>query len=56
MKEVLTPKKIVQELDKYIISQDDAKKNVAISLRNRFRRKSIENIELKEEIMPKNII
>lgn len=56
MKEVLTPKKIVKELDKYIISQDEAKKNVAISLRNRFRRKEIQDLELKKEITPKNII
>ncbi len=56
MKDMLIPKKIVEELDKYIISQDDAKKIVAISLRNRFRRKSIEDEELKKEITPKNVI
>lgn len=56
MKNVLTPKKIVEELDKYIISQDDAKKNVAISLRNRYRRKEIKDDILRHEIMPKNII
>lgn len=52
----LTPQKIVEELNKYIISQDEAKKYVAISLRNRDRRKNIDNEELKKEITPKNII
>lgn len=52
----LVPKKIVEELDKYIISQEEAKKNVAISLRNRYRRKTIENENLRKEITPKNII
>jgi len=54
MKE-LTPKQIVQELDKYIIGQDKAKKSVAIALRNRWRRQQVED-ELREEIMPNNII
>lgn len=52
----LTPQKIVEELNKYIISHDEAKKYVAISLRNRDRRKSIDNEELRKEITPKNII
>lgn len=52
----LTPKKIVEELNKYIISQDEAKKNVAISLRNRDRRKMIKDENLRKEITPKNII
>lgn len=56
MKENLIPKKIVEELNKYIISQEDAKRNVAISLRNRYRRKQISDIKLKNEITPKNII
>lgn len=56
MKENLIPKKIVEELNKYIISQEDAKKNVAISLRNRYRRKQISDMKLKNEITPKNII
>lgn len=56
MKEDLIPKKIVEELNKYIISQEDAKKNVAISLRNRYRRKQILDMKLKNEITPKNII
>lgn len=51
-----TPKEIVEELNKYIISQDEAKKSVAISLRNRYRRKLVEDNELSKEIMPKNII
>lgn len=51
-----TPKQIVEELNKYIISQDEAKKAVAISLRNRYRRKRVEDKELAREINPKNII
>ena len=51
----LTPKEIVQELDKYIIGQDKAKKSVAIALRNRWRRQQVEET-LREEIMPNNII
>ncbi|MCP4229255.1 MAG: ATP-dependent protease ATPase subunit HslU [bacterium] len=51
----LTPKEIVAELDKYIISQDDAKKSVAIALRNRWRRRQLVE-EIAEEILPKNII
>ena len=51
----LTPKQIVEELDKYIIGQEAAKKAVAIALRNRYRRKKLPE-ELREEIYPKNII
>ena len=51
----MTPKEIVGELDKYIIGQDDAKKSVAIALRNRYRRNLLSD-ELKEEITPKNIL
>ncbi|HOR93796.1 MAG TPA: ATP-dependent protease ATPase subunit HslU [Spirochaetota bacterium] len=51
----LTPRQIVSELDKYIIGQKDAKKCVAIALRNRSRRKKLDP-ELQEEISPKNII
>ena len=51
----MTPKEIVQELDKYIIGQDEAKKSVAIALRNRYRR-SLLSDELREEITPKNIL
>ncbi|MCH4178695.1 MAG: ATP-dependent protease ATPase subunit HslU [Megasphaera sp.] len=51
----LTPKQIVSELDKYIIGQDEAKKSVAIALRNRWRRKRLSE-EMQEEIIPKNIL
>ena len=51
----LTPKQIVHELNKYIIGQDEAKRAVAIALRNRYRR-SMLSPELKEEVTPKNII
>ncbi|MBZ2173884.1 ATP-dependent protease ATPase subunit HslU [Schnuerera sp. xch1] len=54
MKE-LTPKQIVEELDKYIVGQNKAKKAVAISLRNRYRRNLLPN-EFKDEIRPKNIL
>ena len=51
----LSPKQIVQELDKYIIGQQDAKKAVAIALRNRYRRSQLTKAEM-DEITPKNII
>ena len=51
----LTPKEIVQELDKYVIGQDQAKRAVAIALRNRYRRSRLPK-ELRDEITPKNII
>src|SRR4030043_1163625 len=51
----LTPRKIVQELDNYIIGQNSAKKAVAIALRNRWRRQRLAP-ELKDEVLPKNII
>ena len=54
MKE-LTPKKIVRELDKYIIGQTQAKKSVAIALRNRWRRQQVDP-SLRDEISPNNII
>ena len=50
-----TPKQIVNELDRFIIGQDEAKKAVAIALRNRYRRSMLPE-ELREEITPKNII
>ncbi|MGR3809124.1 ATP-dependent protease ATPase subunit HslU [Jiulongibacter sp. NS-SX5] len=53
--ENLTPKQIVEELDKYIIGQNDAKKNVAIALRNRWRRMNASD-EMKSEIVPNNIL
>ncbi len=51
----LTPKQTVAELDRYIIGQADAKRSVAIALRNRWRRQQVES-PLREEIAPKNII
>lgn len=51
----LSPKEIVNELDKYIIGQNEAKKAVAIALRNRYRRSKLTK-ELRDEITPKNII
>lgn len=51
----LSPKQIVNELDKYIIGQDEAKKAVAIALRNRYRRSKLP-ADIREEITPKNII
>ncbi len=55
MENNLTPRQIVEELDKYIIGQDDAKKNVAIALRNRWRRMNA-NEEIRSEIIPNNIL
>jgi len=51
----LTPKQIVAELDRYIVGQKEAKKSVAVALRNRYRRSLIEE-NLREDITPKNII
>jgi len=51
----LTPRKIVEELDKYIIGQNKAKKAVAIAMRNRWRRQRL-SPELRDEVLPKNII
>lgn len=51
----MTPREIVQELDKYIIGQDSAKRSVAIALRNRYRRSQLPD-EMREEISPKNIL
>lgn len=51
----LTPKQIVEELDKYIIGQHDAKRNVAIALRNRWRRMNAKS-EMRNEIVPNNIL
>ncbi len=56
VREVMTPREIVQELDKYIIGQDNAKRAVAIALRNRWRRMKIQDPALRNEIMPKNIL
>src|SRR5918997_1784 len=53
--ENLTPAQIVQELDRYIIGQQDAKRAVAVALRNRYRRQQLPD-ELRQEIQPKNIL
>ncbi len=55
MKDTLTPRQIVEELDKYVIGQRNAKRAVAIALRNRWRRQRLPE-ELRDEVMPKNII
>ena len=52
----MIPREIVKELDKYIVSQDEAKRNLAISLRNRYRRQNIKDENMRKEITPKNII
>ena len=52
---VMTPREIVSELDRYIVGQKDAKRAVAIALRNRWRRQLVSD-DLREEIAPKNII
>ena len=51
----MTPRQIVEELDKYIIGQDEAKRAVAIALRNRYRRSRLDP-EIREDITPKNIL
>ena len=51
----LTPKQIVEELDRYVIGQRDAKRMVAIALRNRWRRQQL-SADLRDEVIPKNII
>ncbi len=55
LQEELTPKQIVTELDKYIVGQQEAKKAVAIALRNRWRRQKLPE-ELRDEVIPKNIL
>lgn len=54
-KHELTPREVVRELDRYIIGQDEAKRAVAIALRNRYRRSRLPE-EMREEIYPKNIL
>ena len=51
----LTPREIVRELDKYVVGQDQAKRAVAVALRNRMRRQKL-TPDLAEEVIPKNII
>src|ERR671913_2045427 len=55
MKSNFTPREIVSELDRFIIGQHDAKRAVAIALRNRWRRQQLTD-ELRDEVMPKNIL
>lgn len=55
MKQIMTPKIIVHELERHIIGQNDAKKAVAIALRNRWRRMQLDN-EMRQEVTPKNIL
>ena len=50
-----TPREVVSELDRYIVGQAEAKRAVAIALRNRWRRQQLEE-GLREEVMPKNIL
>ena len=51
----LTPRQVVRELDRFIVGQAEAKKMVAIALRNRYRRSRVEE-SMREEISPKNIL
>ncbi|MDD2432558.1 MAG: ATP-dependent protease ATPase subunit HslU [Clostridia bacterium] len=55
MSREFTPREIVAELDKYIVGQEEAKKSVAIALRNRFRRNKLPE-DIREEVVPKNIL
>ena len=51
----LTPREIVRELDRFIVGQDDAKRAVAVALRNRYRRAQLPE-DIREEVTPKNIL
>src|SRR5574344_441839 len=51
----MTPKEIVESLDKYVIGQNDAKRTIAVALRNRVRRKKLPK-EIRDEVSPKNIL
>ena len=51
----LSPREIVSELDRYVIGQGQAKKAVAVALRNRWRRQALSD-EMKDEVLPKNIL
>ena len=51
----MSPREIVSELDRYVIGQKEAKKAVAVALRNRWRRQALSD-EMKDEVLPKNIL
>ena len=51
----LTPREIVSELDRFIIGQNDAKRSVAVALRNRWRRNKLDD-DIRDEVYPKNIL
>jgi len=55
LKDLMTPRQIVEELDRYIIGQNEAKRAVAVALRNRFRRERLDP-SLRDEVIPKNIL
>lgn len=55
LKDLMTPRQIVEELDRYIIGQKKAKRAVAVALRNRFRRERLA-LEIRDEVIPKNIL
>ncbi|TXK90825.1 AAA family ATPase, partial [Parageobacillus sp. SY1] len=55
MSEALTPRQIVEKLDQFIVGQKEAKKAVAIALRNRYRRSLLDE-KLRDEVVPKNIL
>ena len=55
LRDSLSPKQIVAELDKYIIGQAEAKRSVAVALRNRVRRQMLDE-DIRDEVAPKNII
>ncbi len=55
LRDLMTPRQIVEALDRYIIGQSQAKKAVAVALRNRFRRERL-SAELRDEVIPKNIL
>lgn len=52
----MLPKQLMGELDKFIVGQSDAKRAVAVALRNRWRRHQVEPVEMRDEISPKNIL